>query len=179
MDKKEILSKIKIVSSDEKLNQKIEQLLRHPHDCFGDFNGELQPCKDCLILSEVDERREPLSTFCKEATLVKKEKKAKKVEESVVKVKSEEEKDEEKEELLEQGGDKMEEEKNGNGTGKGKIGPPEPFKKWPEFIKAKSQEGKSKDEVKQMIFDHYVSSGNEAGFAKIRSSFWVNKEYPK
>jgi hypothetical protein len=68
----EVKENIKIVSSDEILNEKILALLKQSNDCFGIGYVEMsKECKECNILSEFEDKRVELKELCQDLTLSK------------------------------------------------------------------------------------------------------------
>jgi len=69
MDLKDVKKRIRIVSSDEKLNAGVLDMIKQEHDCFGvDYGPDQEECKKCTIFAELDDRRATLWEFCKELT---------------------------------------------------------------------------------------------------------------
>jgi len=67
---KGLKKRVKLVSSNEKKNRQIYELIQLENDCFGmDYSEEYEQCRTCNILSEFEDRRGPLYEFCKEFTL--------------------------------------------------------------------------------------------------------------
>lgn len=67
MDLKEAKEKIKVVSIDEQLNEKLTAWLRDPDDCFGrGYSDGNKYCKECNIAVDVDGRVEQVNVLCKE-----------------------------------------------------------------------------------------------------------------
>ena len=68
-DLNEVKKKIQFVSPDREDNSDLYDQLKNPDDCFGKGYQEGDKyCVQCVVLSELDGRRESLSTFCKELT---------------------------------------------------------------------------------------------------------------
>jgi hypothetical protein len=64
-----VKKKIQFVSPDKEDNQDLYNRIQIKDDCFG--MGYLEGdkyCIQCVVLAELEGRREPLSTFCKEMT---------------------------------------------------------------------------------------------------------------
>lgn len=60
-----------ICGSDESVNKDLLALIQRPmdQDCFGmQFLEETEECQKCVVLAELDGRRESLFVFCKELT---------------------------------------------------------------------------------------------------------------
>jgi len=58
---------IKFISADVKNNETCLALLLRPGDCFGcRYDVKDQNCFECVLMAEVDGRKEPLWVFCKE-----------------------------------------------------------------------------------------------------------------
>jgi DNA repair exonuclease SbcCD nuclease subunit len=66
-DLKGVKKEILIVSSDEKKNMEVKDLIQNENDCFGvGWLEDSDCCAKCTILSQVVDRRAPLWEFCKE-----------------------------------------------------------------------------------------------------------------
>lgn len=64
---KQYKTKLKIVSPDKELNNKLMSMLKEEHDCFGvDYSESHEECKKCTILAEIGDKRSSLHEFCKE-----------------------------------------------------------------------------------------------------------------
>jgi hypothetical protein len=76
MNLSKVKENIKIVSSDEAMNERILGLLRQPDDCFGlGYIETNKQCEECNILSELGDKRAELKEFCKDSTTSQQEKK--------------------------------------------------------------------------------------------------------
>lgn len=65
----ETKQKIEFVSPDPEDNQTLYARLQLPEDCFGrGYQEGNKYCVQCVVLAELDGRRESLLTFCKEVT---------------------------------------------------------------------------------------------------------------
>jgi len=51
----------------QKKKELLEKLLKDEGDCFGtDYEPDNEDCKNCLILADLEGRKEPVNVFCKE-----------------------------------------------------------------------------------------------------------------
>ena len=69
MDLTKVKETILICGSDEEINASMLKQLQKPDDCFGkEYLESSDDCSRCVILAEIDGRRESLWVFCKELT---------------------------------------------------------------------------------------------------------------
>lgn len=104
---KQYKTKLKIVSPDKELNNKLMSMLKEEHDCFGvDYSESHEECKKCTILAEIGDKRSSLHEFCKE--FVENRNAALKFAEVEIKEKGKVEPEEEKDEEEEMGDEEIE-----------------------------------------------------------------------
>ena len=64
----EVKSKIKFEGVDEEINQRCMSWIQRPNDCFGHRydSADQEECGTCIVMADVNGRKEPTWVFCKE-----------------------------------------------------------------------------------------------------------------
>ncbi len=158
----EVKAIIRIVSANEKLNAKVMKDLQKDEDCFGrEFLESNEECKICQVLSEIGDRRAPLSVFCRE--LLQQDEVALTQEATPI--------TEEEKRVLSDIKDQAVSEKKKikktkfDGIGPGGI----------EALVNKRIEEKIPDaEIKKEIMQMYIQAGRDLNYSKVKAGFWVS-----
>ncbi len=159
----EVKAIIRIVSANEKLNAKVMKDLQNDDDCFGrEFLESNSECKLCQVLSEVGERRAPLSIFCKELFQ----------DEAVVPT-QEPITTEEAKLFSDMKGEadqvvlpkKKIKKTKFDGIGPGGI---------EALVNKRIEEKKPDAEIKKEIMDMYIQAGRDVNYSKVKAGFWVS-----
>lgn len=162
VDLQAVKDRIKVVSGNEKLNNKIMRDMQNADDCFGrQYEETNEECVICQIISELDGRRAPLSTFCKEISQqvdepappeVEQEEAV--IEEKVLSKLREEEPVKPK---------KIQKTKLDFGPGGAEA-----------FINKSIEEGMPDKDIKKALYDKYREAGRDEKYSKIKAGFWLS-----
>jgi hypothetical protein len=172
----DVKSKIKFEGVDEEINQRCMSWIQRSNDCFGHRydSADQEECGTCIVMADVDGRKEPTWVFCKELCEQKNddEPTSPELKGAIQEIQTQKKEKKDKTGILCKGG-KLEhevKEENHKEEVAGKMAEIKEVKESKTaMVKRLLTEGKTEEEVAQAMVPLYVAEGKSEDWAKKRA----------